>query len=380
MNICGIICEYNPFHNGHKYHIEETKKLGIDAVVCVLSSDFVQRGEPAILSKHYRAEMAINCGADLVLELPTPFSCASAERFARGAINILNALGVVTSLSFGCEDDFIKLCDVAELLNDEFVDLKIKEYLKEGISYAVAREKAILDFLPDCGAILKKPNNILAIEYLRALPDTIAPIAILRKGAEHDSSEIDSNFASASLIRELILNEKYDEIKPLMPKSAFDILMRAIDNGDAPVRLSDIAVLSHLKRLSAEDFKNIPDVSESLENRIIKELNNANTVPELADIIKTKRYTHARIRRIIINSYLGTKFEEKPSYARVLALNDTGKKVLSLARKVSKIPIITKPASGKDIPSFANEALYSELYSLFNGKVTNEWQKTPYIL
>lgn len=380
MNICGIICEYNPFHNGHKFHIEKTKELGIDAVVCVMSSDFVQRGEPAILNKHYRAEMAINCGADLVLELPSPFSCSTAEKFARGAISILSDLKVVASLSFGCEDDFLSLSDAADLLNDEFVDSKIREYLEEGVTYVKAREQALTDFAPELRDVLKKPNNILAIEYLRALPETIAPIAIPREGANHDSAEIDSKFASASLIRELIREKKYDEIKPLMPESAYSVLMRAIDNKDAPVILSDAAVLSHLKRLSAEDFKSIPDVSEGLENRIIKGLNSANTVSELTDIIKTKRYTHARIRRIIMNAYLGITREEAPTYARVLALNGTGKKVLSLARKVSKIPIITKPASGKDIPAFANEALYSELYSLFNGKVANEWQKTPYIV
>lgn len=380
MNICGIICEYNPFHNGHKFHIEKTKELGIDAVVCVMSSDFVQRGEPAILNKHYRAEMAINCGADLVLELPSPFSCSTAEKFACGAISILSDLKVVTSLSFGCEDDFLSLSDAADLLNDEFVDSKIREHLEEGVTYAKAREQALTDFAPELRDVLKKPNNILAIEYLRALPETIAPIATPREGANHDSAEIDGKLASASLIRELILNKKYNEIKPLMPESAYSVLMRAIDNKDAPVILSDAAVLSHLKRLSAEDFKNIPDVSEGLENRIIKGLNSANTVSELTDIIKTKRYTHARIRRIIMNAYLGIAREEAPTYARVLALNGTGKKVLSLARKVSKIPIITKPASGKENSQFEREVLYSELYSLFNGKVANEWQKTPYIV
>lgn len=380
MNICGIICEYNPFHNGHKFHIEKTKELGIDAVVCVLSSDFVQRGEPAILNKHYRAEMAIKNGADLVIELPTPFACATAERFARGAISILSDLQVVTSLSFGCEDDFLSLSDAADLLNDELIDLKIREYLDSGVTYAKARERALCNFAPELAGILKKPNNILAIEYLRALPFDIAPIAIPREGANHDSAEIDGNFASASLIRELIQDKKYDEIKPLMPEGAYSVLMRAINNGDAPVNLSDIAVLSYLKRLSTEDFKKVPDVSEGLENRIIKELNNANTVSELTDIIKTKRYTHARIRRIIMNAYLGINDEEKPSYARVLALNDTGKKVLSLARKVSKIPIITKPATGKGNEQFEREVLYSELYSLFNGKVANEWQITPYIV
>lgn len=380
MNICGIICEYNPFHNGHKFHIEETKSLGTDAVVCVLSSDFVQRGEPAILNKHYRAEMAINCGADLVLELPTPFSCATAERFARGAINILNALGVVSSLSFGCEDDFIKLCDVAELLDDELVDLKIKEHLKRGISYAAAREKAISDFAPECSEILKKPNNILAIEYLRALPDAIAPIAILRKGASHDSSEIDGSFASASLIRELILNKKYNEIKSLMPAAAFDILMRAIDSGACPVKFSDAAVLSHLKRLSAEDFKKVPDVSEGLEMRIFDAISSSRTIEELYSKIKTKRYALSRIRRIITNAYLGVSAEQSPCYIRVLALNDTGKKVLSLARKKATLPIITKPAAGKGIAAFENEVLYSELYSLLGANSLNEWKRTPIIL
>ena len=380
MQISGIICEYNPFHNGHKHHIEETKSLGIDAVVCVLSGDFVQRGEPAILSKHYRAEMAVRSGADLVIELPSPFSCATAERFASGAVSILNDLGVINSLSFGCEDDFLSLSDLADILNDEFVDLKIREYLQSGITYAAAREKAVSELAPELCEVLKKPNNILAIEYLRALPSHIAPIAIPREGAGHDSSETYGKFASASLIRELIRDKKHDEIAQLMPESAYSVLMRATQENSCPVNISDTAVLSHLKRLSAEDLRSVPDVSEGLENRLLREIAKAGSVSSLIDAIKTKRYTHSRIRRIVMNAYLGITHEEKPTYARVLALNDTGKKILALARKRSAIPIITKPASGKGIPQFEREVLYSELYSLLGGYSGNEWQKTPFIM
>lgn len=375
MNIAGIICEYNPFHAGHAYHIAETKKV-YDAVVCVMSGDFVQRGDVAIFPKHRRAEFAVRCGADLVLELPTPYSCASAERFARGGVGILSSLGVVDALSFGAEcSDLSILKKCADILNSEGFFEKISEKLKNGASFASVREAVLREIDPVCADIIVSPNNLLAIEYLRALPDNMTALAIERKGAPHDSKDASDSFASASLIRELILNGEINKASGFMLDASFDF---------TPVVMDDRMVLSHLKRLSVEDLKNVPDVTEGLESRLFKAIKNADNLEDLYASVKTKRYALSRIRRIVLNAYLGiTKHEASapPSYARVLAMNDIGRKILVKAKKVSRIPIITKPADGKGIPAFEKSVLHSDLYALFSkDKLPSQWRISPFVL
>ena len=372
MNIAGIICEYNPMHKGHAYHIAETKK-SCDGVVCVMSGDFVQRGEAAIFSKHLRAKAAILCDADLVVELPVPYSCASAERFAKGGVEILSSLGVVNTLSFGAEcDDINTLKKAADILNSPDFFEKVAVKLKDGISFARARDAVLCETDPALGDIISKPNNLLAIEYLRFLPDSMNALAVKRVGVNHDENLPCGEFASASLIREMILNG--EDISRFVP---------SVTENYAPVLLDDKIILSYLKRLRVDDLKNVPDVTEGLESRLFKAIKEASTLDELYASVKTKRYALSRVRRIVLNAYLGISKDEvnsSPTYARVLAMNDTGKKILAKAKRVSSIPIITKPAQGKGISSFEKSVLCSDLYALFSkNNEISEWQRSPFI-
>jgi len=347
----GIVAEYNPFHNGHKYQIEQAKKLtGADTVVVAMSGSFVQRGEPALCSKWARAEMALKCGADLVVELPVCFAVRSAEFFAKGAIGLLNALNVDYT-AFGVEtDDIDRLCKTADALKNE--PEIIKEYLSQGLSYPSAVAKAF----PECADVLSTPNNMLAVEYIKAGAKN--PVAVLRKGAAHDGGAADA-FASASYIR-----ERLSEAEKYMPEEAFGVLKREIDNNACPPdkdKLSDI-ILAKLRCESAEILQQICDVNEGIENRIISAAKTSTSLDELYDAVKTKRFTHARIRRIIMNYALGiTKAFERcaPQYVRVLASNEKGFAIL----KNATLPVVTK-AAGFDNAMFEKEVYATDLYSL----------------
>ncbi len=380
MRICGIICEYNPFHNGHLYHIEETKKRGAEAIICVMSGNFVQRADFAVMRKHARAECAIRAGADVVLELPVPWSIASAERFAFGAVSLLDALGVVSDISFGCEtsnsDDLLHMSEL--LLQQDFNNAVLEEYSK-GISFAKARELAAARFDKKLSGLLSTPNNILAIEYLKALSklsSKISPICITRTGACHDDTKVSHGFASASAVRGLIA--KKSDISSLIPACTEEILKREISLGHAPVFSSaaDTAMLSSLKRLSADDFVSYGDVSEGLQFRLENAISKSTTLTEAIALAKTKRYAHSRIRRIYLNAFLGVKNSFSTGsvpYARILALNETGKSIIRMAKKASQIPIINRPSSVKFLDYTANELLSLErrcddIYSLFMEK------------
>ncbi len=377
MNICGIVCEYNPFHNGHLHHITETKKRGIDAIVCIMSGNFVQRADFAVMHKHARAESAIHAGADVVLELPVPWAVASAERFAHGAVSILDSLGVVSHISFGCEND--NLSDLQEiaslLLRDDFSDTVLKKY-SDGVSFAKARELATREFNPKLSPLLSYPNNILAIEYLKALlklNSRIVPIAISRSGANHDEEEICGNMASASAIRELMAKSK--DISKLVPPCSEEIILREISSGHAPVFSDDAdkAILSCLKKLSASDYINFDDVSEGLEYRLESAVSKSASLSDAIARAKTKRYAHSRIRRIFLNAFLGIEKNSSAGvvpYARILAFNETGRRIIRMAKKSSSIPIITRPSSVKSESTEAIELLSLEkrcddIYSLF---------------
>ncbi len=377
MNICGIVCEYNPFHNGHLFHIQETRRRGADGIVCVMSGNFVQRGDFAIMQKHARAEAAVRSGADVVIELPLPWAVSSAEHFAYGAMSILHSLGVVTAISFGAEnDDVPRLLSLAEILaSGELDDLILSEY-SSGIPYAKAREQALEKIDPNLSKLIKTPNNILAIEYLKALirlKSSITPMAIPRTGAEHDGSEISNGIASASYIRELLSHG--GDISQLMPPSASDIYIRETENGNAPVfiKSADTSILSVLKKFKPEDFAKYSDISEGLEFRLVDAISKSRSLSEATELTKTKRYAHSRIRRIFLNAFLGVESyhsEDEPPYARILAFNDTGRDIIKSAKKVSKIPVITRPSSIKFESKKAKDLLALErraddIYSLF---------------
>ncbi len=379
MRICGIVSEYNPFHKGHAYQIELAKsQLGEDsAVICCMSSDFVQRGDAAVLPKHLRAKAAVLDGADLVLELPVPYALRSAEGFADSAVAILLGTGVLTDLSFGAENaDADLLKETASLLLEHQTVQDTLLHLKTGISYAAARERALFAKVKEKAEILQKPNNILAIEYCKALirrESSVNILPIARTGVGHDMGA-EGEYASASYIRQLLRDSQtVDALSYLSPGSA-KVLQEALASGHALLdqgRMEN-AMLSALVRLTAEDFAALPDANEGLDNRLLEAIRKGRTVEEICAQAKTKRYALSRIRRMIYCAYLGITRQEAntaPAYARILAFNDKGREVLKLTRKQALIPLITKPAHAYDLGGdarmiFEREALACDLYHL----------------
>ena len=346
--VTGIIAEYNIFHNGHKYQIDEVKRHS-DAVIAVMSGSFVQRGDVAITDKWSRAKMALMNGVDLVIELPTCYALNAAPNFAQGGIGILNALGIVDSVAFGSEcgdtDKLIKAAKVLEYESSDTSDL-VKKYMSDGMSYPSALSKAHSGII-DSG-LISSPNNILAIEYIRALIRTnssITPITIKRHLSGHHDTSVTENFTSASTIREMLKNG--ENIENLIPYNI------AETDAAIPFSLSyiDSAFIAKLRTSSTEYLKNINEVAEGLENRLIRSAMECDNFISLAEQTKNKRYTMSKIRRIIISSLIGfTKdiYAPSPEYVRVLGMNKTGSELLKRAKKNCSIPIITKTADFKE--------------------------------
>lgn len=353
MAIYGIVCEYNPFHNGHLYQLSTIKKNDDDIVVAIMSPNVVQRGDFACLSKWDRAKAALNCGADLVLELPSLYALATAERFAFGAVYSLNSLGCIDYLSFGSECGSLeKLQKAAKTVSSSCVDKKIAEYLKEGITYAKARRLAAEEENPEINDVLSSPNDILSVEYIKvlnALNSGIKPLPLLRKGSYHQKEIQQEEYASAGFIRE---NLNLDSLLNFTPPAAFEVYKTAFENGafsDGVAALSD-ALLLKLRLSDSQKLKTLSDVSEGLENRIIKAANESMSFNELCENIKTKRYTMSRIHRILMYALLDfPNFQEipNPPYIRVLAVNKKGMEVIS--QKKSGLPIVYSLSKAKEI-------------------------------
>lgn len=371
MKTAGIIAEYNPFHNGHLWHIGETKKAGFDCIVAVMSSNVVQRSEVAAFSKQARAEAAVKSGVNLVIELPAVYSVAGAEKFASAGVSLLSALGVVDVLSFGSESGDIKaLSKCADACLCKKVSEKTAEFLETGISYPNAREKAVeLIYGKNISKLLKTPNNILGVEYLKSLKNTsIAPFTVKRKGALHDSKDFSENIASASLLRETLATKDIKNTENFFPEEAFDIFSEEFAKGHTASmdKLSE-TILYKLRSMSVSDFKKLPDVSEGLENRLFEASKLATSPNDFLNRVKTKRYTLSRIKRIVIFALLGiekTLLDTPPQYIRVLAFDEKGKALLKEAKEKSSLPIYHSFAKiRKDFPKFAQkEALASDLF------------------
>ena len=374
-NVLAIVCEYNPFHNGPKFHLDtHRKELDSDGVICIMSGSFTQRGEPACLSKWARAEMAAKEGADLVLELPVCFSAQSAERFARGGVSLANSLGIVKYLSFGSEcGDAELLKTAASLLEKAENSEEFKKYYAEGLSYPAARQKVIDENANfEIAEIIKSPNNILGIEYISALnkiSSSIIPVTLKREGAEHNSDIFSENIASASKIREMIKNG--EDISRFVPENVQEILER--EKGNLVTDFSALStVLNYiLLTKNPEELKQIADMAEGLENRFIEAARKGYQISEIADFVKTKRYTKSRIDRIITNILLGIKKDDDFSeckYIRVLALNERGAKMLNEIREKSSLPIVTKTSeanlSGEAEKMFSHDLLATDIYAL----------------
>lgn len=385
MKTAGIVAEYNPFHNGHRYHIEQTKKLtGADHVVAVMSGNYVQRGETAILSKWARAEAAIENGVDLVIELPTIWSIARAQDFASGAVSLLQSLGCVDVISFGSEcGDTETLSKTAKILADKRVIKRMQDNLEMGMSFAGARAEAVRFFFGDSYYdILNEPNNTLGIEYIVAnnkdRKRKAEVLTIPRKGAAHDSIIRSENIASASEIRRMILDgEKWDRF---VPQNVVEIFEREKENqtGPTPYSKLEFSILCCMRQLRAEDILETPDVSEGIENRIHDAALKSRNLEELYSFAKTRRYPHARIRRIVLASFLGLTKEQcagLPPYIKVLAMNEKGREILRAAKEKASLPIVTKAA---DFDGLSDRA--KEVYSL-EGMCTDVYSlATPVIL
>lgn len=375
MKICGIICEYNPLHFGHKYQIYKTREiLGEDTIIiAIMSGNFVQRGEIAILHKTQRAKMAVLAGIDLVIELPINYVLSSAENFAFGAIKILKQMGI-THISFGSEcGDIKKLNEIVNIITDKNFKEDIYTDMQTGKSFAVAREENLRKKHSEYGDIIKSPNNILAIEYLKMIQDTnIIPITIIRKNSPHDSDIIVNNFSSASNIRNLIKNNL--NVEYLLP--CYKILKENTEQGKIVMGIEklEIAIFTYLRKVDTHSLLLIRDCDLSLANRIYNLAKKHSVLEELISEVCSKRYTKARVRRIIISAFLGLNKDIKPEYIRVLAFNDKGRYILR--QKKSELPIVTRYINLKHLQNTDyfkldnfSENIYSLLYKEKKDKV-----------
>ncbi len=362
MRIYGTIAEFNPFHNGHQYLVDTVKQSNDTALVAVMSGNFVQRGEPALISKFARAKAAALCGVDLVLELPLPYSISTAMYFAGGAVSVLKSLGVVDTICFGSESgDVSALKKAATLLNDVTLRNALKEELAKGTTFAAARQTAMQKMFPETNSeILHNPNDTLAIEYILAAQRLGMPVdfkTIQRIGVGHDSSERKDQFCSASELRKA--PSLLDQKEPYMSEESYKIYVEEVSNKHyASVYQLDRAIVAHLRTITPEKLREAPDISEGLENRIISAANEFSSLDDILTAVKSKRYTHARLRRILLSSYLGitAELQRQPvPYLRVLALTETGAKVLSVAAKHTEVPLISSLKEAERISPLAAE-------------------------
>lgn len=366
-----IIAEYNPLHNGHAYHIARTRVLtGAEHVLVIMSGNFVQRGDCAVIDKFTRTRMALAGGADLVLELPLPFACAGAEKFASGGVGIADALGCVDFLSFGMEcDDVQGLAKAARAVSDEAIKPTLDRLLAEGKPFAAARTEAVREVYGDeTAALLCLPNNTLGVEYLRALDraqSAIRPVGIPRQGTGHHSLHASGEFASATALRRMLADGDLSAAAPYLPQAVRELLRERIAEGTAPasLRYCERAVLARLRGMTKEQLLRLPDISEGLENRIYDSIRSACSLEELYASVKTKRYSHARIRRIVLSAFLGLRavHGESLPYIRILGMNERGRRLLSFAKPT--LPIISSHKHVAGLPQEAQNVYRLECYA-----------------
>lgn len=372
--VLGIIAEYNPFHNGHLYHIARTKQeTNAQYIIAIISGNFVQRGNTSIVNKWVKAKMALLNGVDLVLELPTIYSISSAENFSEGAIKIFNSLGIVDTISFGMEtSDISTLNNIANVLYNE-----PKEYitmlgheLKKGNSFPKARENALMVYLNDIkryANVLSGSNNILGIEYLKALKktkSTITPIGIKREKVLYNDKYIVDEFASATAIRKMLITNQLNDISKVMPRNSYLLLGEELKNGHYVIDLTrfEKEIIYTLRKMTISEIAKIPDVSEGLEKSIKNAADSCNKVEDLINIVKTKRFTQTRIQRILLYALLGIdkkKMETSKKitpYVRVLGFNNKGKELISEMMTLNqKLNVVTSVK--KYIDEVANKNL-----------------------
>ena len=383
MRAVGIVCEYNPFHRGHLYQIEALRHTaGADAaVVCAMSGDFVQRGEAAVFDKFTRAEAACRCGASLVVELPLPWCLSSAEGFARGAVALLGALGC-DSLCFGSESGALEhLENLAELLLDPAFNGRVKARLERepNLSYAAARQLEAEAAVGGAAKLLEGPNDILAVEYLKAVRTlglSVRPLPILRKGSGHDRDAAEGQTRAASEIRRRMAAGL--PVEGDIPAAAYDVYKREAEAGRAVLSGAalETAMLSRLLMLNGEDFMCLPDAADGLGNRFYRAVRENAGLEAILAAAKTKRYALSRIRRLCLCACLGVRegmAAGVPPYARVLAADGKGRAYLRQRSGEGEIPVLTKPAAvralGADSVSlFTLGARAHDFYTLGYGR------------
>ncbi len=386
MKICAIICEYNPLHHGHKKHIELAReKSDADAILCIMGGNFTQRGEPSVVNKYVRAKMAMEAGADIVVQIPTAYACSSAGIFALAGVKIANSFDNVTHLAFGCEANNQELLyELAEYLAREPKEYqtKLKKFLKEGHSIASSREKAIEELLKndtisfsggitETIEILRHPNNILAIEYIKALVLTkskIKPVYITRENSEYSSTKLNGKDSSATAIRALLYKTgKPQKVKKYIPEECYGLLKEELDIFGLPDRqlFNDLS-LYVLKTKLPVDLKKAFDVTEGLENRFYELSKNTKDLNELLLDVKTKRYSFSRLKRIVVNLLLDINaktikdiYEVKVlPYIKVLAFKSENKGLLKAASVNTNLIIRNSNIEKNPSP------LYSELVNI----------------
>ena len=380
MKIAGIITEYNPFHNGHAYQIEKVRQeTGSDYVVIVMSGDFVQRGEPAVLDKYVRAHMALENGADLVLELPVAFACAGAEYFARGGVSILNSLGCIDTLCFGTEQEHLSDFEqVASLLSREPVDFQqlLLSYLKKGMGYPAARSAALSDYLHTDVSFLRLPNNILALEYLCALKrfqSNIAPHTIQRVGSGYHSPDLTGHFSSATAIRNALLHKcartseessrylaENAVLQEYMPASAW-ILLQAYAKNYGPIEAEDFASMIQYRLMLArtpEELQDYFDIDAFLANRIFQNRFSFQNFADFTELLTSRNQTRGHIQRALFHLLLDIQEPAAPAlflpqYTRILGMRRKSSQILRIVKSHSDIPVLTKMADApKNILDF----------------------------
>ncbi|UYZ36351.1 nucleotidyltransferase [Clostridium beijerinckii] len=397
--LTGIITEYNPFHKGHEYHLINAKSdTNADGIVCVMSGNFMQRGIPAIIDKWKRAEMAIKNGVDLVLELPLVYSISSAEHFAFGSVSLLNSLGVIDHLYFGSEEGNISILeDIAKVLVSEPLRYKklLKDNLDLGLPFHLSRANALKDYLNSNKLLdtISNSNNILGIEYIKSLirlNSEIVPKTIKREGSLYNDINISDSFASATSIRKHLKEKSLNDLADIMPKASYDILLNLSSSNYPFIFEEDTFKYIKYKLLTNErSLSNLPDVSEGIDNKILKEILKSNSLNELILNSKSKRYTYTRISRILLQSFLNLEdfdllnlSKSSVPYARVLAFNSTGQRILKSIKANSSINLITKVPRNNQCDHLKIDILGTKAYSLLNPKVNpmDDYLKGPFIM
>lgn len=392
MRIVGLIAEYNPFHNGHKYHIEKAKEIAnADFAIVVMSGNFVQRGAPAIMPKHLRAEAALKSGADLVIELPVCYATGTAEQFAYGAVSLLDKLVCVDAICFGSEcGDINLLSNVARLLCDETNEYKhaLQAYLRSGMSFPLARQNALNKLYPNrnYGQLLSEPNNILGIEYLKALHrlnSNIEAMTIQREVSHYHDTELQEQFSSASALRSTIATGDFAKLYGQIPSAC----MPSLEDGYEvryPMYANDFSLLLKYRLLNETSSSLIEyaDVSEELVNRIYNRLNDYVSFEQFCELLKTKEITYSRISRALLHVLLGIKKEGYTDieYAHILGFRKDSTELLTELKAYSKLSLITKLTTVNNLTDIAQKMLNADIYAsnLYESVVTDKF-RTPFI-